>query len=225
MPRTIARLSRSTRRALTTAVVDSRTYIPLPGGHIASLRCDGGCAKPWVSTSSNWITSCRRNYLTGVDRRTRGVSRRVSTEAAVTIRLAWDLAAALEMPFAAALRISQLLQHERDGEPSMPSGSSRRSAQTWSRFEQRRSRDSMRPWSSWDGGGADARRAAARSDESNRSEMKGAPVGRPAFRTMCSRRPSQAPALLTFSAAGPLGPCTMSNSTASPSASVLNPLP
>jgi hypothetical protein len=57
-----------------------------------------------------------RSYLTGVDRRTRGVSRRISTEAAVTLRLACDLAAALEMPVAAALRISQMLQ-QNDGEP------------------------------------------------------------------------------------------------------------
>jgi len=57
-----------------------------------------------------------RHYLTGVDRRTRGVSRRISTEAAVTLHLACDLAAALEVPVAAALRISQMLQ-QKDDEP------------------------------------------------------------------------------------------------------------
>ena len=57
-----------------------------------------------------------RNYLGGVDRRTRGVSRRISTEAAVTLQLACDLAAALKVPVAVALRVSQMLQRN-DDEP------------------------------------------------------------------------------------------------------------
>jgi len=57
-----------------------------------------------------------RNFLNGVDRRTRGVSRRISSDAAITLQLACDLAAALEVPVAVALRISQMLQ-QNDGEP------------------------------------------------------------------------------------------------------------
>ena len=57
-----------------------------------------------------------RNYLNGVDRRARGVSRRISSDAAITLQLACDLAAALEVPVAAALRISQMLQ-QKDDEP------------------------------------------------------------------------------------------------------------
>ena len=47
-----------------------------------------------------------RNELDGVERRTRGVSRRLSVDAAVTIRLASEIAGALGMPIGQALRIS-----------------------------------------------------------------------------------------------------------------------
>lgn len=51
-----------------------------------------------------------RNELEGVERKARGVTRRVSSDAAVTIHLAFELAAALRMPFGAALRVSASLQ-------------------------------------------------------------------------------------------------------------------
>ena len=57
-----------------------------------------------------------RNDLPGVDRRARGVSRRISSDAAVTLHLACNLATAMEIPVGAALRISQMLQRS-DGQP------------------------------------------------------------------------------------------------------------
>ena len=54
-----------------------------------------------------------RNELIGVERRTRGVSRRLSVDAAVTIQLASELATVLGMPIGHALRVSRALQeHE-----------------------------------------------------------------------------------------------------------------
>jgi 7-keto-8-aminopelargonate synthetase-like enzyme len=55
-----------------------------------------------------------RNELSGVERRTRGVSRRLSVDAAVTIHLASEIASALGMPIGHALRISAAIQQDAD---------------------------------------------------------------------------------------------------------------
>ena len=47
-----------------------------------------------------------RNEIEGVERRARGVTRRVSLDAAVTIRVALELASELRVPFAHALAIA-----------------------------------------------------------------------------------------------------------------------
>ena len=53
-----------------------------------------------------------RNDIEGVERRARGVTRRVTLEAAVTIRIALDLANALKIPFARALSVGTALAAE-----------------------------------------------------------------------------------------------------------------
>ena len=112
MPRIIARL------AVLLCAVDNPpmadNYVPLLGGslpvyHVSAVAQAIGID---VKQLDNLLS---RNFLTGVDRRTRGVARRISTEAAITLQLAWDLTAALEVPLAAALRISQIVQRN-DGE-------------------------------------------------------------------------------------------------------------
>jgi hypothetical protein len=55
-----------------------------------------------------------RNDLVGVERRTRGVARRLSTDAAVTIHLASELSTALRVPIAEALRLASELQRRAD---------------------------------------------------------------------------------------------------------------
>lgn len=55
-----------------------------------------------------------RNALDGVERRTRGVSRRLSVDAAVTIQLASEIAGTLGMPIGQALRISAAIQQSAD---------------------------------------------------------------------------------------------------------------
>jgi hypothetical protein len=55
-----------------------------------------------------------RNELDGVERRTRGVSRRLSVDAAVTIQLAAEVAGALRMPIGQALRVSAAIQQSTD---------------------------------------------------------------------------------------------------------------
>ena len=50
-----------------------------------------------------------RNEIAGVERRTRGVTRRVTLDAAVNIRVALDLAGDLGVPFARALRAAARL--------------------------------------------------------------------------------------------------------------------
>jgi len=55
-----------------------------------------------------------RNELSGVERWTRGVSRRLSVDAVVTIRLASDIANALGLPIGQALRISHAVQQDPD---------------------------------------------------------------------------------------------------------------
>ena len=89
-------------------------YVPLLGGPLPVYNVSAVAQAIGVDVKQlDNILS--RNSLTGVDRRTRGVARRISTEAAITLQLACDLAAALEVPVAAALRISQILQRN-DGE-------------------------------------------------------------------------------------------------------------
>ena len=51
-----------------------------------------------------------RNALPGVERKARGVSRRISVDAAVTIHLASQLADAMRLPVAAALEMASELQ-------------------------------------------------------------------------------------------------------------------
>jgi len=50
-----------------------------------------------------------RNAIDGVERKRRGVTRRISPEAAVTIEIAWRLSEGTQIPIAAALDISQRL--------------------------------------------------------------------------------------------------------------------
>jgi hypothetical protein len=50
-----------------------------------------------------------RNDLEGVERKTRGVTRRISSDAAVTINIAWRLAEATKIPIASALELSRRL--------------------------------------------------------------------------------------------------------------------
>ena len=61
-----------------------------------------------------------RNEIPGVERKARGVSRRVSVDAAITIHLAFDLAAALRIPVAHALGVAASLQTAVDH--SLPAG-------------------------------------------------------------------------------------------------------
>ena len=61
-----------------------------------------------------------RNELAGVERRTRGVSRRVSVDAAITIHLAFELAASLRIPVVHALSVAASLQAAADH--SLPAG-------------------------------------------------------------------------------------------------------
>lgn len=51
-----------------------------------------------------------RNDMPGVERKARGVSRKVSADAAITIHLGFELAASLRMPIAHALELAQTLQ-------------------------------------------------------------------------------------------------------------------
>ena len=55
-----------------------------------------------------------RNELDGVERRARGVSRRLSVDAAVTIQLASEIAGALGISIRQALRISATIQQSAD---------------------------------------------------------------------------------------------------------------
>lgn len=55
-----------------------------------------------------------RNELEGVERKTRGVTRRISSEAAITISIAWRLVEATKVPIAAALEISRRLTMDPD---------------------------------------------------------------------------------------------------------------
>jgi hypothetical protein len=50
-----------------------------------------------------------RNELDGVERKTRGVTRRISSEAAVAINIAWRLSEATKVPIASALQLSRRL--------------------------------------------------------------------------------------------------------------------
>ena len=57
-----------------------------------------------------------RNVIPGVDRRRRGVTRRVTPEAAATIRLAWDLVTHLRVPSSYALELAATIAHDAEGE-------------------------------------------------------------------------------------------------------------
>ena len=57
-----------------------------------------------------------RNAIPGVDRRRRGVTRRVTPEAAATIRLAWDLVTHLRVPSNYALELAATITHDAEGE-------------------------------------------------------------------------------------------------------------
>jgi hypothetical protein len=50
-----------------------------------------------------------RNEIAGVDRRARGVTRRVALDAAITIRIALELSRVLQVPSAHALRVAARL--------------------------------------------------------------------------------------------------------------------
>lgn len=55
-----------------------------------------------------------RNKLDGVERKARGVTRRISSEAAVAINIAWQLAEGTKVPIASALEISRRLTAHSD---------------------------------------------------------------------------------------------------------------
>ena len=57
-----------------------------------------------------------RNVIPGVDRRRRGVTRRVTPEAAAIIRLAWDLVTHLRVPTSYALELAATIEHDAEGE-------------------------------------------------------------------------------------------------------------
>ena len=61
-----------------------------------------------------------RNDVSGVERRSRGVSRRVSADAAITIHLAFELATSLRIPVVHALSLADALQSAADH--SLPAG-------------------------------------------------------------------------------------------------------
>lgn len=50
-----------------------------------------------------------RNDLDGVERKARGVTRRISSDAAVAINIAWQLSEATRIPIASALELSRQL--------------------------------------------------------------------------------------------------------------------
>ena len=50
-----------------------------------------------------------RNELEGVERKTRGVTRRISSEAAITIHIAWQLSDTAKVPIKTALELSRRL--------------------------------------------------------------------------------------------------------------------
>jgi hypothetical protein len=56
-----------------------------------------------------------RNSILGVDRRRRGVTRRVTPEAAATIRLAWDLVTHLRVPSSHALELAATIERDAEG--------------------------------------------------------------------------------------------------------------
>jgi len=55
-----------------------------------------------------------RNELEGVERKTRGVTRRISSDAAVAINIAWQLSATTKLPIASALELSRRLTVDSD---------------------------------------------------------------------------------------------------------------
>ena len=55
-----------------------------------------------------------RNELDGVERRTRGVTRKISSEAAVAINIAWQLSEATNLPIASALELARRLTVDSD---------------------------------------------------------------------------------------------------------------
>ena len=55
-----------------------------------------------------------RNEVDGVERKTRGVTRRISLDAAVAINIAWRLAEATNVPIASALDLSRRLTVDSD---------------------------------------------------------------------------------------------------------------
>ena len=55
-----------------------------------------------------------RNDLDGVERKARGVSRRISSEAALAINIAWRLSEATKLPIANALELSRRLATDSD---------------------------------------------------------------------------------------------------------------
>lgn len=61
-----------------------------------------------------------RNRLHGVDRKRRGVTRRLTVGAAVTIKLGWELAKALRIPMPTALDLASGL--EQSGESRLAAG-------------------------------------------------------------------------------------------------------
>ena len=55
-----------------------------------------------------------RNELEGVERKSRGVTRRISSDAAITINIAWQLSETTRLPIASALELSRRLTVDSD---------------------------------------------------------------------------------------------------------------
>jgi hypothetical protein len=55
-----------------------------------------------------------RNDIDGVERKTRGVTRKISSEAAVAINIAWQLSEATNLPIGSAIELARLLTVDSD---------------------------------------------------------------------------------------------------------------
>ena len=79
--------------------------VRLPGGTLPIYDL-AALAEAFDADTRQLDNLLSRNEIDGVDRRARGVTRRVTLDAAVTIRVALELATTLRVPFAHALFIA-----------------------------------------------------------------------------------------------------------------------
>jgi hypothetical protein len=96
-----------------------KCFVPDTGGQLPIYHVSA-VAEALGMTEKQLDNILSRNDVAGVERRTRGVSRRVSVDAAITIHLAFDLAASLRIPVVHALSLAESLQTAADY--SLPAG-------------------------------------------------------------------------------------------------------